>query len=355
LLYEPEIFDAITPFTRIDKVSFSADGEYLIAGGMLTENFSKERLISINDSIYLNGTIFEELDSVMFRAIRIWSDKGKGSYNDYPGGINRITDIKPMPNNSFIFCGAQPDFGRRKMDGTLVFMKKEEKNGYNFRHHEYLKVNNDGSIIGIYALGKTDVKFSMNEKILTWEEYTEGNSYTDRAPGIIVEDWFSVSAPKINSKKIKIIKDGTIYNPDITSDGKKIVFGTTKGLICCDKKGKKFWKNPIIYEPYCINISDNDKVLIAGHGDGIIRWFNMKDGKIMMSLFIHPDLKRWVLWSPEGYYDCSPGAESLIGWHVNQGQDKEALFLQGDEFNKKYYLPDLGAKILAGVELKLNK
>ena len=52
-------------------------------------------------------------------------------------------------------------------------------------------------------------------------------------------------------------------------------------------------------------------------------------------------MKRWVLWTPSGYYDASPGAEDLIGWHVNQGEDKEGLFYPIDRFRDTYYRPHL--------------
>ena len=48
---------------------------------------------------------------------------------------------------------------------------------------------------------------------------------------------------------------------------------------------------------------------------------------------MHKDGKRWVLWTPEGYYDASPGAEDLIGWHVNLGLDRDADFVPAIRFS----------------------
>jgi hypothetical protein len=71
----------------------------------------------------------------------------------------------------------------------------------------------------------------------------------------------------------------------------------------------------------------------------------------LFSLFLHPDNKRWVLWSPKGYFDCSQGADELIGWHVNQGADKEALYFPASKFFEKFYTPNLGSRLLAGEEI----
>jgi WD40 repeat protein len=58
-----------------------------------------------------------------------------------------------------------------------------------------------------------------------------------------------------------------------------------------------------------------------------------------LTLFVGAD-DEWVLWSPSGYYDASPGGAKRAGYHVNRGPDKEALFFPADRF-KAFYRPDL--------------
>lgn len=95
-----------------------------------------------------------------------------------------------------------------------------------------------------------------------------------------------------------------------------------------------------------MNIAGNCKVAAASYSDGTIRWYRMSDGKELLALFPHKDKKRWVLWTPSGYYDASPGAEELIGWHVNRGEDREADFFPVSRFRSVYYRPDVVGKIL---------
>lgn len=47
------------------------------------------------------------------------------------------------------------------------------------------------------------------------------------------------------------------------------------------------------------------------------------------------------MWTPEGYYDASPGAENLIGWHLNQGKDKEARFIPNGQLYDVFFRPDI--------------
>jgi len=67
----------------------------------------------------------------------------------------------------------------------------------------------------------------------------------------------------------------------------------------------------------------------------------VSDGKEFLAFFPHPDRKRWVLWTPSGYYDASPGGEDFIGWHVNNGKDQAADFFPNSRFRSTYYRPDV--------------
>src|SRR4029077_2942011 len=78
-----------------------------------------------------------------------------------------------------------------------------------------------------------------------------------------------------------------------------------------------------------------------------IRWYRVQDGKELLAFFPHADRKRWVLWTPEGYYDCSAGGEDLIGWHVNRGQEHEADFFPASKFREQFYRPDVIQRVLS--------
>ena len=90
---------------------------------------------------------------------------------------------------------------------------------------------------------------------------------------------------------------------------------------------------------------------MAGYGDGTIRWYRITDGQELLALFqrraqANRDEMHWVVWRPSGYYDASPGAEDLIGWHVNDGPDEAADFFPVAQFRDTYYRPDVIARIL---------
>jgi WD40 repeat protein len=95
-----------------------------------------------------------------------------------------------------------------------------------------------------------------------------------------------------------------------------------------------------------VNISDDGRFAVAAGNDGTIRWYRMKDGKELLAFLPHMDRRRWVLWTPSGYYDASTDGEELIGWHVNNGSSQAADFFPVGVFRDYYYRPDVIANIL---------
>jgi len=331
LLYEPDITGASTVANRLEMVTFSYDGLYLLAGGSY--------------SSYVNGSYWFQ--------IRVWKNKGKGkgTYIDCPAGDNSIMDIKPMPDNSFVYSGSNPDFGRIKIDGTKVYYKAAETNVYSSKDVSHLKINDYGTEIGVTSSGKTAISFSVDDRKLSspvsFTIPSEMKSYVDSYSGVTVTDWNSSYSPKINSKAITFFDTNEKNESvDISKDAKKIVLGTGWNVYCCDASGTKLWAAPVQGTAYCVNISGNDKVVIAGLGDGTVRWYSMADGTLLLTLYLNPDNSRWVLWTKSGYYDCSVGAEDLIGWHLNNTADKEASYYPASKFRDVYYRTDVVAKIL---------
>jgi hypothetical protein len=121
----------------------------------------------------------------------------------------------------------------------------------------------------------------------------------------------------------------------------------TTPLSLYGQSGETLWTATAPGFNSAVNISGDGKYAVMSFSDGTIRWYSMKDGKELLAFFPHADRKRWVMWTPAGYYDASPGAEGLIGWHVNNGKDAAADFFSVGQFRNVYYRPDVVSKVLA--------
>ncbi len=82
------------------------------------------------------------------------------------------------------------------------------------------------------------------------------------------------------------------------------------------------------------------------YADGTIRWHRWSDGQVLLTLFVHKEDKRWVAWTPTGYYMASPGGEGLIGWHINRGWEQPADFFPASRFRDRFNRPDIVRLVL---------
>lgn len=96
----------------------------------------------------------------------------------------------------------------------------------------------------------------------------------------------------------------------------------------------------------CCNLSGDGRLVLAAFHDGTLRWYRRSDGAELLALFVHPDGQRWVLWTPEGFFHASPGGETLIGYHLNQGPDQEGSFVAVSQLYDLFARPDLVARRL---------
>jgi hypothetical protein len=74
-------------------------------------------------------------------------------------------------------------------------------------------------------------------------------------------------------------------------------------------------------------MSGDGRLAVAAYGDGTIRWHRMDDGRELLALYVLANRRDWVAWTPEGFYDATPGAEKVLKWRVNRGPDAAAFTL----------------------------
>ena len=95
-----------------------------------------------------------------------------------------------------------------------------------------------------------------------------------------------------------------------------------------------------------VDFSADGETVVVAVGDGTIRWLRWSDGQELLALFVEPQTRKWVAWTPSGYYMASPGGEDLFGWHVNRGWNQEADFFAASQFRADYSRPDIVRLVL---------
>lgn len=281
--------------------------------------------------------------------VRRWSDAGRGGFVDAAATGNTIRDLAPLPSGGLVFGAADPAWGVFDARHQRVRLQAGPIADYRGMLASFL-TDATGSTVrfGYEPFGKSPAAFHLANRTLVLELPAGGDLRPPRtaAPGIDVTDWKDADTPRVNSTLLTLGQGETSRSLAIAPDGARFVLGTDFYIRLFNLSGQEVWHVPAPGVARSVNISGDGRVALASYGDGTIRWYRLTDGKELLAFFPHADRKRWVLWTPTGYYDASPGAEDLIGWHVNTGKDRAADFFPAGQFRATFYRPDVVARIL---------
>lgn len=297
------------------------------------------------DTLYAGG--YYRVDNLS--RVRAWLSEGRGVHRDIAVAVKDVTHLVPLKDGSMAYGAADPLFGIIYPNNDVLILAQSATSN-NEGIGEAFQLSADASTIQFsYADGDRNLaRFSIRDRRLYTEPFKGENLSPPRTKGkgVSTADLFTAE-PRLNGKTLSLAQFENPICIAVTPDGKSALLGTSYGLYLYDAAGEIQWvvgtRNTAVW---AINISADGKYSVAALRDGTIRWYRMTDGAEMLTLFPHADQKRWVLWTPSGYYDASPGGEDLIGWHVHNGWDVAADFFPVAQFRSVYYRPDVVARML---------
>ena len=132
------------------------------------------------------------------------------------------------------------------------------------------------------------------------------------------------SYPTLDGKPIELDALEASQSLAIHPDAHRFVLGADWSLYAFDAEGKELWKHAAPGPALAVNVTGDGRLVVAAYGDGTIRWHRMDNGLELLALQVLSDKKNWVAWTPEGFYDATPGAFGVLKWHVNRGNDAAA-------------------------------
>ena len=126
-------------------------------------------------------------------------------------------------------------------------------------------------------------------------------------------------SPTLDGKPIKLEQYEISRSLAVHPDSNRFVLGADWWLRAFDAKGQPLWQRAVPGAAWAVNITDDGRLVVAAYDDGTIRWHRMDDGRELLALFVLKDKQNWVAWTPEGFYDATPGAFGVLQWQVNRG------------------------------------
>jgi WD40 repeat protein len=304
---------------RLPVVCWSADGDTLFAGGTVKSDSGRSRILLA------------------------WPKAGQGKVRDVEAAYNTILDIRPLAGGGVAFSAFDPAWGVIDGSGQKTAYVTAATADFRDNWQNFL-VSGDGLQVcfSMEARGTDILCFNLADRLYeTPEGYAGLLPPHLTASGMDFKGWNSTTQPTLNGQPLVLARKERSRCLAIAPDKQSFLIGAEWSLNCFDGSGGLRWKREVAGTVWGVNISGDGRFAVAAHADGTIRWHRMSDGEELLAFFPHPDRKRWVAWTPSGYYDTSVGGEDLIGWHLNNGRDQAADFFPASRFRDKFYRPEL--------------
>lgn len=303
-------------------------------------------------NLYATGNIQWQNNGIITSSIFDWPDAGRGELKRIEAGTSgTILGLTSLPDGSLVFASAEPAIGIIGPNGVQRLLLNSVSADYTNIKWRFT-TSEDGSFIRFsYARDdKTPAAFSAKNRSLILNPGPLPLFHPD-VTSLDVKNWHNVYNPTFNNHSLNLLPHEMSRVIAIAPDKRSFILGSEWWLRRFDSAGNEVWKTHAHAGTEAVNVAPNGKVVVAGFGDGTIRWYRYSDGKELAAFFPHADKKRWVLWTPEGFFDHSPGGEQLIGFHLNRGKTDSAEFIPAAQLYKDFYRPDLVTASLEGKDI----
>ncbi len=282
-------------------------------------------------------------------AIRHWEQANLEKMQDTTVTANTIMDLQALPDGGILFGAGDPAWGVLSATGQRTLLGASPLADYR-DVGENFRVSADGTVVtfGFQHWGKSPTRFSLNSRRLEPMAGNAGteNLFSPRIEGLKITDWRAVPVPKLNGRALYRDPYEMPLSLAIARNATSFLLGTEWHVHSFTAKGALRWTIPAPSPAVAVNLTAGDQLAVAAYGDGTIRWHRADNGQELLAFFPHADRRRWILWTPQGYYDCSPGGEDLIGWHLNRCKEQGADFFSAARFRNIYYRPDVVKRVL---------
>ena len=305
-------------------IAWSRDGATLLAGGQSEAQFQGQ----------------------WRRFLRQFDPTGRRR-SDAPVSTNTIEDIQRC-GEGFVFVAQDPLLGLLSNRGATSILQRAHAVDMRDKLGLKFALSRDASSVR-FGLGEgadNPVVFDLAGASLTDSPDVPSGFLPAEVAGLPVTDWQDSYTPKFNGVTIGLEESESSRALAVHPGGSGFVLGTEWTVRSYDASGKARWKQAGPGAAWGVNFSGDGVVLVVACGDGTIRWLRWSDGEELLALFVEPESRKWVVWTPTGYYMASPGAEDLIGWHVNRGWEQEADFFAASQFRAQYNRPDIVRLVL---------
>ncbi|MDS4014133.1 MAG: caspase family protein [Candidatus Accumulibacter sp.] len=276
-----------------------------------------------------------------------FADGGRAAPREITGFSNIVTALAAW-RDGVLVGSAEPSWASFDANGSRRLYARQQTADYRDADEKFMLSEDAARVAFPLAPGGSALLFDLAKGDV--RPYNpEVKLDPPRQPGWMgggPSNWKNSSAPKLGSRPLDLRPGEVARSLALSSDKQRFVIGSEWYLRAYTADGNPLWEQRTPAAAWATNVSGDGRWVVAGLGDGTIRWYRMRDGREQLALFVHIDGKRWIIWSPSGYYDTSLEGEDLVGWHLNRGPNVAADFFSVGRFRDRFYRPEIIQSIL---------
>jgi WD40 repeat protein len=280
-----------------------------------------------------------------------WGNEGRGRRQEAVLSHNTVMHLLPCGNNLAV-SAADPAFGLITTNGAKLVWQEGVTADVRNARRDTPAVSANGKVVqfGLMEDGADPVAVDIAAFRLSDAMDVEQDLTPPSATGLNVTNWKNDYGPKLNGNPLPLQNMEASRSVAVAPDSSRFALGADWSLQLFDANGAKLWKKEVPGGAWGVNITPDGKLVVASYADGTIRWHRISDGKELLALFVHSRDRRFVAWTPKGYYAASPGAEELIGWHVNRDWSHAPDFFPAARFRERFNRPDIVKRVLVDLD-----
>jgi WD40 repeat protein len=270
----------------LSDVAWSADGQTLFAGGAYPPRMSP---------------------------IFAWHNKARNQRYTFAHAPQTISGLQSISAGRLLVTTLDPYIALLNAEGGALWTRPSGRAEF-IDQGKTLAVSDDGNIVDFYFDPglKAPLRFDVRALKLSAEPPADGLTQPPRV------------GDDVNVSRLGLVRDDRLRSTAFHTDRTRFVIATSFSLQAQSTTGEHLWRRQPPAEALAVNISGDGRIVVAAYADSTIRWHRMDDGRELLAFMVLPNRSDWVVWTPEGFYEATAGAQGVLRWHVNRGPEAAA-------------------------------
>lgn len=283
-------------------------------------------------------------------AIVGWKDMGFGGSYAVPASTDRIIGIRGLPQGGAAFVGAAPVVGRLSGDGRIAFAHAGDKAEFRDVFQGRFGISDDGLSVdfGVSFGGANPLRLTLRRSGGVLEP-AEGlaplASPRRSSPTLPLDGWWNGKQPKLGKRLLEMPGEELAHSVAVLPDNNSFLLGTDNTLRLYNQKGDLITSVSTPATVWGVVPAAAAPLAVAALGDGTLRWYSLRRENLLEELaavFVHPDGRRWIAWTPEGAFAQSDsGGNDLVGYAKNDGEKRQPEWISFSQLFHAFHKPAL--------------